>query len=336
MAVVTIDSSDMAAVIAEATRDPMAPRERAPNAEEKPAADAKAAEKTAAEDEEEDENGLTAAQRAELSAKMLKAIGKKHRQLKEAEEFAAAQYNEKRLIEQRAAELERQLQEAKGATAKPEEKPAAKPERKDFSDDVAYVEALTDWKVAEQMKKIQADQEKAAAERAHAEMIAAAKARIDRARELVPDFAETVESVDQVVPPAVGGYMQQSEMFAELGYYFAKNPAELERIAKMAPAMQLVTIGKIEATLSPFSAIADGKSDAKPAKTEPDAKPAKATASDDTAPQPSKARTVPVITPLSSSGVAQVGKDEAEMNPRELIQSWARQNKVDFSRRKRH
>ena len=332
MAVVTIDSSNMAAVIAEETRDPMAPRERAPKAEEKPAADAKGAEKTAAEDEEEDEYGLTAAQRAELSAKMLKAIGKKHRQLKEAEEFAAAQYNEKRLIEQRATELERQLQEAKGATAKPEEKPAAKPERKDFSDDVAYVEALTDWKVAEQMKKIQADQEKAAAERARAEIIEKATERVAKAKELVPDFDEIVGSADVQVPNVVMGYMQRSEMLAELAYHFAQHPDEVVALAKLQPDEQLVKVGKIEARLAPFAS-AKTTDGAKPKKEDDEPK---GKSNDDTGTLPSKARTAPVITPLSSSGAAQVNKLETEMNPRELIQAWAKTHKVDFSRRKRH
>jgi hypothetical protein len=329
MAVVTIDSTDMDAVIADETRDMNAPRAKA---EAKPEAKVE----TPA-DDEEDENGLTAAQRAELSAKMLKAIGKKHRQLKEAEEFAAAQYNAQRLAEQRAADLERQLQELKAKEApKTAEKPPEKPKRADYQDDIAYVEALTDYQVNERLKKIDAERQAAEAERQQKEILEAASARIAKARELMPDFSEVVESVDQVVPPAVAGYMQQSEMFAELGYYLAKHPEEIGRLQKMQPAMQLVTIGKIEAKLSPFSAIAAEADGAKP-KAEPDAKPSKAAASDETVTPPSKARaSAPVITPLTSSGAAQVDKDEAEMNPRELIQTWAKQNKVDFSRRKRH
>lgn len=315
MAVVTIDSTDTEAVIANAQGD--APK-------------AKPAEKPEpkVEDDTEDDDGLTAEQKAELSAKMLKAIGKKHRLMKDAEEFAASQYNERRLAEERAANLERQLAELKAKeTPKAQEK--SKPDRKDFPDDVAYVEALTDYKAEQQFAKFKAEQAAEAAERRQQEMIATASERIAKARELVPDFDDLVGGADIQVPGVVMGYMQRSEMLAELSYHFAQNPDELVALSKLQPDEQLVRVGKIEAKLAPFAKRTNG---ATPSTDDE----VKTKSSDDTGTLPSKARTAPVITPLSSSGAAQVNKLETEMNPRELIQAWAKAHKVDFSRRKRH
>ena len=70
-------------------------------------------------DDLEGEDGLTPRQKRELTAKMLKSIGKKHRQVKEAEEFAAAQYNERKMAEQRAEEVMRELNEIKAKSHQP-------------------------------------------------------------------------------------------------------------------------------------------------------------------------------------------------------------------------
>ena len=109
------------------------------------------------------------------------------------------------------------------------------------------------WGVDQGLKKQSEIAAKEALERKQQEVIQTAKGRIDAAIALVPDFQETVDGADIIVPPAIAGYMQKSELFAELGYYLAKNPDVLTSIAKLAPDEQLVKIGKIEDKLGPFS-----------------------------------------------------------------------------------
>src|SRR5690349_13161998 len=111
---VVLDSNNLEAVIKDATGEGLAPVElpmdsgQAPKEVEKSAVEAKEAPKEAAKepveepDDIEGDDGLTPRQKRELTLKMQAAIGKKHRALKDAEEFAADQYSERRLAEQRA------------------------------------------------------------------------------------------------------------------------------------------------------------------------------------------------------------------------------------------
>ncbi|MHB8392763.1 MAG: hypothetical protein ACYDBH_24830, partial [Acidobacteriaceae bacterium] len=163
------------------------------------------------------------------------------------------------------------------------------------------------------------------------EMETAARARIQKAMELVPDFREVTEGADLEVPPAIASYMQSSELFPELGYHFAKNPDLLLSLNQLTPAQQLVKIGKIEATLKPFGS--ETVPDGEPPSKKPNGQASPAPSDDGNT--PSQARRAPVITPLNTSGSV-VEKAPNEMNIRETINAFAKNRKVDFARRKRH
>ena len=289
----------------------------------------KTADKLDAEDQDdvEGEDGTTERQRRELSAKMLKAIGKKHRQVKEAEEFAAHQYREKQAAEARAAELESRLKElqaqSKQAEVKEEE---VEPKRENFDTEGEYIDAKIKWGINQGIAKREA-------ERLEAERQLTVAQQIARATELIPDF-EQVTSAPLNWPQGVAAYLRESPMFAELGYHFAKNPDQLQRLAKLPPLKQLVDLGKIEATLKPF-----GSSESSPkAGDEPNnGKAAKAAPSAvDTGFTPSKARSdAPVIKPLNGEG-AQVEPDVRDMDVRHHIAEFQKTNKVNLHARKRH
>jgi hypothetical protein len=343
MAIVVLDSGNKEAVLADALGEaPEPPKSNGKDKEAEGKAEAAASgdgvipgetkpdNKEEHPDDVEGDDGLTANQKKELSAKMLKAIGKKHREMKEAEEFAAAQYSERKLAEQRADQLQAALDAAKGKPAEKAEE-VAKPDRQNFGTETEYVEALTDWKVDQALAKHAAEQAKQAQERSFAEMEATAKQRIQDAIKLVPDFKEVTGSSDEIIPPAVAGYMQESEMFAELGYHLAKHPELVVSLSKLKPALQLVQIGKIESTLQPFSK-EEPKDGATPSKAVPEA----IKASETTGLTPSKARnTAPVIQPLSTVGAA-VEKDPVDMNIRETISDWQKRNNANLAMRKRH
>ena len=302
-------------------------------------------------DHEEDENGLTEEERRDLSAKMQKAVGKRHRMMKEAEEFAAAQYNERKLAEKRADDAQRELEALKGkavASAEPEKQ---KPQRQDYGTESEYIDASIQWGVDQGLKKQAEEQARQVAERAQEAIIEAAQERVNKAIDLVPDFKEVTESADIMVPPAVAGYMQKSEMFAELGYYLAKNQDVLKAIAKLAPDEQLVKIGKLEDKLEPFGkkgltnnkeesnfTASDTKSEVSKGATPSKEAPShdKTASSENTGIFQSTARNkgAPVISPLNGSGSA-----ATEINPeniREVITDFAKRNQVNMSRRKRH
>lgn len=338
MAVTVVDGNNVEAILADAGVVVDKPAEAPnidPKANDKPSD--KPVEPAEDPDDVEGEDGLTPAQKRDLTEKMQKAIGKKHRMQKEAEEFAAAQYSERRLAEQRAEQLERELNElrSKSAPAKAPEAPT-KPERENFASESEYVDAMIQYGVDQRLREKAAEEAKAAAERAQAALVEAAKGRIARALELVPDYAEVTGAIDVEVPPAIAGYMQKSELFAELGYHLAKNPDVLVSLGKLPPDEQLVKIGRIESTLAPFgSKEAQNDSQSSKEASNGQAKPA---SSADTGNAPSKPRgnAAPVITPLDGTGSAGVTKDSKDMNIRETIDDWQKRNKVNLGMRKRH
>ena len=277
--------------------------------------------------EVEDEEGLTPTQRAEWTEAMKRTIGKKHRKQMEAEEFALSQYNEKQLAEQRAENLERQLSDLQ-AKLKPAETVEAKaPERSAFASDQEYQDALVDWKVDQRFKVREAEAATQREEQRLAEVRQQAIARMDRAMELVPDYREVTGAIDWPVPPAIAGYMQESELIAELGYYLAHHPQDRARLDSLSPGRQLVEIGKIESKLSPFASAKDVKAEI-----------------DDTAPEPSttvatpsKPRVqAPIIRPLNTGSSAQVQRAEEDKTPSQIIADYQRKHGVKLTARKRH
>lgn len=265
-------------------------------------------------DDVEDDEGVTARQKRELSGKMLKAIGKKHRQVKEAEEFAAHQYREKQQAEARAQDLADQLQRLNRQPTKEE----VAPTRESFANEGEYIDAKIKWGVDQGIKQREA-------EKAVAERTASVQEQFKKAAELVPDF-EAVTSVQLNYPKPIVAHMRESDMFAELGYHFAKNPKALERLASLTPVRQLVELGKIEATLQPFvkaKASSEASNGDKPSAV-------------DTGFSPSKARSdAPVIKPLTG-GEGSVEPDPRGMTTRQQIESFQRTNKVNLHARKRH
>ena len=329
MSITVLDSSNLDAILEDAGVEV----QKAPEPEAKPVVAEAKTEPTPNEDQE-DENGLTEAQRKELTEKMQKAIGKKHRMLKEAEEFAAAQYSERKLAEQRAADLERRLAEMqKGEQpAKAQDFAPEKPQRQNFATETEYLDAMINYGVEQRLAKERKDRAREDAERRQQEILEAAKGRLTRAAELVPDYMDVVGSVDIEVPNAVAGYMQKSEMLAELGYYLAKNPDVLLSLGKLAPDEQLVKIGKIESTLKPFGS----KEPTTPQASSVNNGQPQAAPSIETGIPQSKARnSAPVITPLNGSSASHE-KDPKEFNVREEISEFAKRTGTNLGLRKRH
>jgi hypothetical protein len=303
----------------------------------------------------EGEDGLTPRQKQEFTKSMQKTIAKKHRAQREAEEFATTQYNASKLAEQRAADLA-----AENATLKAQLKPTAaptddakEPQRADFKTDQEHWDAMVDYRVEKKLRVSDAAREKQADEQRQTEIRQHAAAKIEKAIELVPDFKEVTEAAETIIPDFVVGYMQESEMFTELGYHFAKHPDVVEKLAKFtdgvpthlrdgrsnpqfvkAVTRQLVELGKIESTLKPFARANDAKDD----ESAPEASQKNGQSRvEETGSSPSQPRKVaPIIRPLNGGSAAQVDKDEADMGQTEVIKAWQRKHGVTLTARKRH
>jgi hypothetical protein len=281
-------------------------------------------------DDIEGDDGLTPRQKRELTAKMQSAIGKKHRQAREAEEFATEQYNTRRLAEQRAEELARENARLKAETTPPPKEPT-RPERQNFKTEDEFRDALIDFQVDQRIKAEKEKDAKAAAEKRQAEIEVTARARIAHALQIVPDYQEVTEAVDWPTPPAVANYMQESPLFAELGYYLCQHPEARELLDSLHWTRQLVEIGKIESKLQPFTApVVKVKSDEASTSSTNGTTPSTET---DLSPSP---RSAPVIRPLSSSSATQVDKPAHLRTYEEEKALWQKKHSVNLSRRSRH
>lgn len=307
-------------------------------------------------DDVEGEDGLTPRQKREWTAAMLKSVGKKHREKLEAEEFAAAQYNERLLADKRAEAAERERETFKAELAKLKQ-PASKvdenaePQREKFATDKQYADALIDWRVDQKFKAREVE----AAQQRQQTIQQNTESSLKRAIELVPDFEEVTQGAELNIPGHIVYLMQESGLFAEFGYHFSKNPDDLAKLAITTPNKIRLEFQKIEGKLTPFAsrtaAGADGKANGhKPSTSETESASTTTAASGNGADpsrtqtestgngaSPSKPRgTAPVITPLSAGSTSQVEKAPGEQNTREVIEAWQKKNRANLGLRRRH
>lgn len=168
--------------------------------------------------------------------------------------------------EEDAEKLRRELDEARKAkpepvreSPKPDPKPEAKadeaPKLKDFTKQVdkfdtyedaheAWVEARDAWR--DNKVKAEREQEKVATDRQKAAESVATKTQ--KTREKYADFDEAVRPVDySKLPSVMSSYMIDSDHTGEFIYHFAKNTAEMARIAAIQnPYHQARELAKIE------------------------------------------------------------------------------------------
>src|SRR5262249_44487984 len=126
----------------------------------------------------------------------------------------------------------------------------SKPKLEKFQTLEAYQEALTDWKLdqREQINKVKADTERV--QNAWSEKEKAAIAAH-------PDFTELTESVEvpnTIAIQAARMAMLEDEHGAEILYWLAQHPDEVQRIGALSPVSAVREIGRIGAQISSHSA----------------------------------------------------------------------------------
>lgn len=198
-----------------------------------------------------------------------RAVGRKHKELmsfkaladkraaelSDAEEFAKGQWNEKRLSDERAAQLEKELADLKKGAAPVEAKSEkGKPDPKLFVDDKGqfksfeYAEALAEYAAAKAVSDDRKAQSEERAKQEAAQAEAVARARVLESEKKHPDFRAVVDAADVRTHQQVINYLSGSENIGEVSYYLAKNPEFLARINAMHPLKAIAEIGKLEAT----------------------------------------------------------------------------------------
>jgi hypothetical protein len=262
---------------------------------------------------DDDEDG------ASLPEHARKVIGKKHRQMKEAEEFATKSYRERLAAEQRAENLQRQLEQTNAKSRPAAEEAPKEPKSSDFATVAEYTDALVKYRVAETLKSEREKQEREVAEQAAAERVRKFQERIAEATKKYSDFEEVVHSLARsehdLVPNDVIEFMQESEFGTDLLYHFAKDPKTLDRFRKLSPARRLAELGKLEAKY---------ETPAQPKQESSLSQVAAAAIASQTAGSKAPAP----IEPLSGDKSTPVKKDPATMNFREL-REYERQREAE-------
>lgn len=186
----------------------------------------------------------------DLPEHVRKVIGKKHRLMKEAEEFGKAQYLERIAAEKRAEQLEQELQAFKQKSRPAPEAPK-EPKPDDFATVAEYTDALVSYRVEQKLAAEQDKREREAAEREQAERAREFGKRIAAAREKHDDFDDVLKSIAGTdldrVHKDVTEYIQESELGPDLLYHLAKNPDVLDRLRKLSPRRFIAELGKLEA-----------------------------------------------------------------------------------------
>lgn len=234
---------------------------------------------------------------ADLPERVRKQIGKKHRAMKEAEEFAREMRAEREAERERADRAEAALKAATDKSA-PAAKDSKEPKAEDYKTVGEYAEALAEYKVEKKFAEREARQaqerQEAAARAAQADL----NQRIAATVKELPDYAEVIAESDIDLAPHMAVYIAESPVGPHIGYWLAKdeNRAEYDRISKLSPIRAIAELGKLE-DRKPWVKKVEAK--------EPGAEPNAVSR----APSP--------IKPLEGNS-AQVQKDPAKMSIQEL------------------
>jgi hypothetical protein len=172
----------------------------------------------------------------------------------------------------------------------------AKPQPNQFKSYDEYVEALTDWKTEERIRKFETDQRERGRHQAD---IGKATADAARFAERLMEAGKDIEDFDEVIAtitapdfpgsPTMRDFLEESDHPAHVAQYLADNPREARRIYGMNSAAAVRALEKIEAQVAPKKAPAGS-----------------------TAPPP-----VPTV-----GGRSVTGRDYSKMSPDEYSVGW--------------
>jgi hypothetical protein len=193
----------------------------------------------------------------DLPDRVRRQIGKKHRQMKEAEEFAVSEGRRALTAESRASALQAELDALKGKpTAKDSTSVALaddpEPKMEDFKTVGEYTRQLTKWEVrqaanAARAKGVEAS-EQAAAQAEARETANGFVERQTKFQESTPDYEAVLEDCELELHNAGMQYMVESDVGPQLAYWLAlpENQHHINRLNKLSPRRMIAELGKLE------------------------------------------------------------------------------------------
>lgn len=131
------------------------------------------------------------------------------------------------------------------------EVPQGKPTLDQFESYDDFTEALTDWKIEQREASREQKAKEEANNKQRSDIQKSFADKADKFRAETPDYDDVISDIADVeLSEATAMSVLESDLAAQLTYYFGKNPDELERINNLSPFATAREIGKLEAKLS--------------------------------------------------------------------------------------
>lgn len=254
----------------------------------------------------------------DLPERARKVIGNKHRQMKEAEEFAELQRRLRLDAEKRVKDLEAEL----AGKAKPKEDPKPsraegdKPKPEDYPNVAEYTDALTDWKLDQRDKQRTQKQADDAETSRQTKAAQSWQKRLDAYREEYPEFDDLIAGsplAKQELPNRVIGAIQESDVGPQLLRHLAETPADWAALRELNADKAIKFLGRLEAKLEA------------PKEKDPDPTEVKKDPPKDE-PKPDPAKNVSKAPPPTDTSVGSgepIEKDPSKMSTQEYL-AWKR------------
>lgn len=187
-----------------------------------------------------------------LTERITRLINKKHREMKEAQEFATGEGRRAIEAERRAEQLQREIDALKGTkSGGPNTDDASgsdpnEPKPGDFKTVGEYTRALVKYEAKKAGETGKANAEQSRQQERATELVSAFVKRQDDFIAATPDYEDVVGGSDLIIPNIATQYLIESEFGPQLGYHLAKNPDEAARLRTLSPSRCLAELGKLE------------------------------------------------------------------------------------------
>lgn len=186
-----------------------------------------------------------------------------------------------RRVELENAELRGQIEALQAVLGRTADNPQAgqegngEPQRQDYVDDIAYMGALTDWKIEQRMSASQAENQEQS--RPTEDPLAAARAaygeRLVEVRERYQDYDDVVSESDIRVSDTVTAALLESEQGPAIVYHLANNPDEAARLNALSPVALGRAMVALEATVGQTGGAAEPEESGTPPRAGTEATP---------------------------------------------------------------
>jgi hypothetical protein len=195
-----------------------------------------------------------------LTKKIERLINKKHRAMKEAEEFGAGEARRAIAAEQKADALQRQIDELKGTKSVGQptagDRAGDEPKPEDFKTVGEYTRALVKYEAKQAGEKGQQHAEQSRQQAEANQLIAGFVERQEAFKKATPDYEDVIGEADFEIPNLAQQYLVESDVGPQLAYHLAKNPDVAASLRKLSPRRLLAELGKLEVKLEAPAAAA--------------------------------------------------------------------------------